>query len=469
MEPIVDAADVVIRNGTVVHAHSTVRADIVVNNGRIRAVVESGSSDVQWSGALEIDATGKLVLPGGVDPHCHVGYDDGHFVALDDYRQATEAAVFGGTTTIVDFAIPGPEVSAIEAARSQQAKSTEGLCDSALHACVIDWDPSIPEQLHELAGMGIFTVKMYTTNRGETMATDDTIFKVMKELGKLGGLAYVHCESNHIIEERQAECAEHNRISARFLSETRPMIAELSAVASTIAMAEALGTPVYLVHQSTAVCLELAAAARRRGVAVFSEAVTHHLVLDEEVYDGPHPERYACCPPLRSHAQVDRLTGGLWNGTITTVASDHCCYDTAQKLSRRDDVRSMPQGLPGVEFRMPVLFGEFVSKRGLSVERFVELCCENPARANGIYPEKGAILPGSDADIVIWDPLKIRVIQGTDLHMATDYSPYDGLEIVGWPETAFVRGHVVLDRGNLADSTARGRSVRARPMHFSGT
>jgi len=351
-----------------------------------------------------------------------------------------------------------------EVAVAQQAKASQGLCDTALHGCVVKWDASVPGQLRDLMAMGVVTVKMFTTYRGETMASDETIFKVMKELRDLGGMAFIHCEANHIIEEQQEHSSASGRIAARYHHQTRPAIAETASVSAVIAMAETLGTAVYLVHQSTPGCLELAAAARLRGIAVFSEAVTHHLVLDDSKYGEASPERYVCCPPLRPRPMVDAIAAGLWSDSISTIGSDHCCYDTRQKTSAMQDVRMMPNGLPGVELRMPVIFSEFVHKAGLPVERFVELCSTTPAKVNGIWPQKGELLPGSDADLVIWDPDATRLVRASELHMATDYSPFDGMEVIGWPETVLVRGHVVIHHGRLTDTRPRGMAVRAQPI-----
>jgi dihydropyrimidinase len=454
--------DLVIHGGTVVGPAGAVRADVVVADGTIRALAEPGT--VPAGAAAQIDATGRLVLPGGVDPHCHVGFTSGAFTTLDDYRQATSAAVCGGTTTIVDFAIPRPGEVPIEVAAAQQAKASQGVCDSALHGCVVDWDQTVPGQLRDMAAMGIVTVKMFTTYRGESMATDDAIFKVMKELRALGGMVFVHCEANHIIEDQQGRSAAAGRIEARYHRETRPQIAEDASVAAVIAMAETLAAPVYLVHQSTPGALELAAAARLRGVAVVSEAVTHHLVLDDTRYAGASPENFVCCPPLRPRPVVDALTAGLWNGSISTIGSDHCCYDTQQKLAARHDVRTMPNGLPGVELRMPVIFSEFVHRAGLPPQRFVELCCTAPAKANGIWPRKGELLPGSDADIVIWDPAATRQVPPGGLHMATDYTPFDGLPVTGWPELVLVRGQVAAEGGQLASAPPKGQAIRGGPV-----
>jgi dihydropyrimidinase len=457
--------DLLIRNGTLVGPSSAVPADVVLTAGKVLALVAPGG----WDGAPArrvLDASGRLVLPGGVDPHCHVGFTSGAYTSLDEYPEATTAAVFGGTTTIVDFAIPRPGEAPLGAAVRQQALASTGVCDAALHACVVDWDDSLPGQLASLAALGVRTVKMFTTYRGETMASEGTIFSVMRELRGLGGMSIVHCESNPVIEEQQSRCAHAGAIDASHHAETRPEIAETSSVAAVIALAEALGAPVYLVHQSSAACLEVAADARRRGVTVFSESVTHHLVLDDSLYRGSDPERFVCCPPLRSAATVQGLRAGAFDGSISTIGSDHCCYDTVQKRSARHDVRSMPNGLPGVETRLPVVFSELVVRAGLPLERFVALCCTNPARANGLFPRKGLLAPGSDADVVVFDPDARRVVTAGELHMATDYTPYEGLEVTGWPETVIVGGRVVVERGELVDGRPTGRALRAAELAF---
>lgn len=460
-EPI----DLIVRGGTVVNADWQGEADILVQGGRVRALVEPGSyrsPDVR--GATEIDATGHLVLPGGVDPHCHVGFTSGDFTSLDDYRQATTAAVFGGTTTIVDFAIPRPGENPADVVAAQRAKADQGLCDSALHACVVDWDATVPEQLRALTADGVVTVKMFTTYRGETMADEKTILNVMTSLRDLGGMVVIHCEADHIITDVQERGAAAGAIGARHHARTRPELAEAASVAEILAVAESVAAPVYFVHQSTPEAVDLVARARSRGVRAYTEAVAHHLVLDDSAYAGPHPERFVCCPPLRSAGTVDALRSRVAMGQVATIGSDHCCYDTAQKESVRHDVRVMPNGLPGVETRMPVLFSELVVKRGLPVRRFVEALCANPARLNGLYPRKGVIAPGADADFALWDPTATTEIRATDLHMATDYTPYEGISITGRPTTVVVAGRPVVAAGRLLDPAPHGRHLRSRAL-----
>ena len=462
--------ELAVRGGTVADARWHGLADLFVAGGRVQAVVAPGTPLPAGSGgATEIDASGQLVLPGGVDPHCHVGFTSGDFTSLDDYRQCTTAAVFGGTTTIVDFAIPRPGEVPADVAYAQQAKASQGLCDSALHACVVAWDDTVPGQLASLVADGIVTVKMFTTYRGENMADDDTVLRTMTALRDTGGMVVVHCEANHLIEDAQHHGAAHGRIGAADMAATRPELAETASVAEILAIAESLRSPVYFVHQSTAEATALVAGARRRGIAAFTETVAHHLVLDDSRYAGAEPERFVCCPPLRPAAAVAGLGQQLFTGEVTTIGSDHCCYDLDQKRVSRHDVRTMPNGLPGVETRLPVIFSEYVVKRGLPVTRFVELTAANPARANGIYPRKGTLMPGADADLVLWDPAREWTVTAGALHMATDYTPYEGLDLTGFPVTVIVGGRVVVHDGTLLDPAPRGRHLPGSPLHLTPT
>lgn len=456
-------ADAVVRGGTVVTDGWRAERDVHVRDGRVVALTDHGSAPGPDAGS-EIDASGALVLPGGVDPHCHVGFTSGAYTSLDDYRRATTAAVAGGTTTIVDFAIPRPGQRPIDAAHAQRDKAADGVCDSALHASVVDWDDTTSTQLRRLVAEGVVTVKMFTTYRGETMADADTILAVMAELAPLGGMLYVHCEANHLIEHTQRRCAADGEIAAGHHHRTRPEIAETASVAEILAIAEALDVGVYFVHQSTPEAVDLVQAARQRGVRAYSETVAHHLTLSDDAYGGDRPERFVCCPPLRPRRAVERLGTRVAAGRVDTIGSDHCCYDSAQKREVRHDVRAMPNGLPGVETRMPVVFDAFVASGAMDVTRFVELTATAPARLNGLYPRKGSLLPGADADIVVWDAGERWTVRAADLHMATDYTPYEGREVTGRTRTVLVRGRVVVADGAVIDDSARGRHVPATPF-----
>lgn len=460
------AGPLVISGGTIIDSAWHGQADLHVRDGTIVSITAPGAAESDPA-ATVVDATGMLVLPGGVDPHCHVGFTSGEFTSLDSYAQCTTAALFGGTTTIVDFAIPQPGQRPIDAAHLQRDKASQGLCDSALHACVVEWDDTTADQLRALADNGIRTVKMFTTYRGETMANQDTILKTMHVMGQVGGLVVIHCESNHIIEDAQDRADAHGGVAADRMSLTRPELAETSSVAEILAIAESQGTGVYFVHQSTPAAVELVAAARARGMAAFTESVAHHLILDESCYQGAEPERFVCCPPLRPQCTVDALGAHLFTGEITTIGSDHCCYDLAQKRVHRRDVRQMPNGLPGVETRLPVIFSRYVNGQGLPLTRFVELTAANPARTNGLYPRKGSLMPGADADIVLWDPAAQWTIRARDLHMATDYTPYEGMTLTGRPVVVIMGGQVLIQDGQLLDPQPRGRHLPAEPINLA--
>lgn len=459
----------IIRGGTVVNAEFSKIMDVFISNDVIVALTEPNVDPgfSRESKCIEIDAKGKMVLPGGVDPHCHVGFKSGVFSTLDDYREASKAAVFGGTTTIIDFAIPEGNETPLDAVKRQMERSIDSLCDSALHGCVITWDESMDQQIEKIVNLGVLTIKMFTTYRGESMADDDTILKVMSRLKDVGGMVVIHCESNHLIEEDQRKAEQLNQVSAKWHGSTRSELAELSSVRAILDIAMAIEAPIYFVHQSTKSAVQLVAEARASGVFSYSEAVLHHLVLDDDKYDEAQPERYVCCPPLRPRSTVDGLVEALLNGQISTLGSDHCCYNIEQKMRHNSDVRNMPNGLPGVETRLPVGLSVLVQQLGLPIERFVAISSTNPAKLNGLYPKKGAIIPGSDADIVIWDLDCSYTLDETELHMATDYSPYHGTKLASRPILTMLRGRVIVKDGVLVDENTHGRFVPGKKVDYS--
>jgi dihydropyrimidinase len=454
-------ADLVVHGGTVVNAGGSAPATVVVRDGRIEAVL---AADVPLPPhERAIDATGSVVLPGGVDPHCHIGQRLGEYAALDDYAQASTAALWGGTTTVVDFAIPEPGQTPLAAAEERRRSAVISRCDTALHGCVIDWDSGTEKEIIALAEMGVRTIKLFTTYRDVVMAGPDTILEVLRTLHAQGGIAYVHAEANHVIEDAQNCAAAVAHADAAHHAGTRPELAEAAAVAQVLATAEHVDAPVYFVHQTTAAAVDLVRDARRRGVRAYTETCPHYLTLDSGVYDGPHPERYVCCPPLRAPETVADLRVRALVGDVDALGSDNCCYSTEQKLEHRDDVRLMPNGLPGVETRLPVTWTTLVVEAGMPVERFVAMFSTNPARLNGLAG-KGVIAPGADADIVVIDPAVRREVRAADLHMPTDYSPYEGRQLAGWPSVVVSAGRVVVDEAGFHDPGPVGRALHSQPM-----
>ncbi|NUS35612.1 MAG: amidohydrolase family protein [Pseudarthrobacter sp.] len=448
--------DLVIANATVVNGTGRQTAHILVQDGRIAALVDAAQPVP--AAIRTIDATGKLVIPGGVDGHCHVAQVTGRFRTLDDYRTTSTAALWGGTTTIIDFGIPrDARETPLAAVLHKKELATQARCDVALHGAVISWDETVPWQLEQLAAEGVRSVKMYTTNRGTTMADGDTILKVMREMARLDGLTYIHAEHDPIIADCTEQHAQDGRIGIEHLHRTRPELAEEISVKETLALAEYTGAPVYFVHQSTPGAVDLVSQARDRGLEAFSETCPHYVTLDDSVYSSAFPEWFACCPPMRNPETVAALKERLAAGAIHTISSDHSCYDLSQKRERTDDVRFMPHGLPGVETRMPVTFTAMTSA-GATVEQFVSAFAAEPARINAL-PGKGRIAEGFDADLVVFDPAEERTVDGESLHMGTDFSPFDGKALTGWPAVVVSNGRVVLDADGFHDPGAVGRFV----------
>lgn len=454
-----DSVDAVIVGGTVVTDSWSGAATVVVKDGRVAALLGPDEGTDHLEPGRVIDATGRLILPGGVDPHCHLAIPLGAFLTLDSFESASLAALAGGTTTIVDFAIPVPGEDPVAALDKKIELAAESRCDYAFHACLNAPPADVGATIAAFAERGVRTIKLFTTYRGELMVDIPTIESVMVALKTVSGLAYIHAEENSAIEEAQGAAAADGRIDARGMAASRPVSAEEDAVSQVLGAAERAGAPVYFVHQSVSSAVNLVDDARRRGVAAYSETCPHYLVLDDSCYEGEHPERYVCCPPIRQRTAADALGDSLRQGFVHTIGSDHCCYSAGQKTQCAHDVRLMPNGLPGVETRLPIVWSEFVDTGLLSPQAFVKVMSANPARLNGLYPRKGTIAPGSDADLVIFDPHATRVLRTDDLHMETDYTPYEGRRVTGWPDVVMLRGHVVFADGELVDPGPTGQLV----------
>jgi dihydropyrimidinase len=455
----------VVAGGLVVNADGRSRAHVVIDGDRIVGLLDAAEPVPPAERVIEAD--GLVVVPGGVDGHCHVAQVTGPYRTLDDFAITSVAALWGGTTTILDFGIPAhPTETPLAAAQGKMELLRQSRCDVALHGAVILWDDTVPAQLQQLAELGIRSVKLYMTNRGTTMADANTVLRVLQEMVRLDGLTYIHAEHDALVVASTEAHVRAGENGIRHLHRMRPELVEEASVAEILAMAEFTGAPVYFVHQSTPRAVDLVTAARTRGLDVRSETCPHYTLLDDSRYHGPVPEWYACCPPMRSAATVTALRDRLRTGGIDTIASDHSCYDLSQKREHDDDVRAMPHGLPGVETRMPTALTallaapdqDAVTTAGL-LERFVDLFATRPARVNAL-PGKGVIGCGYDADVVILDPGEARVVNGADLHMGTDFSPFDGMTLRGWPRTVIAAGRLVLDEQGFHDPGPVGRFLR---------
>jgi dihydropyrimidinase len=451
----------VVAGGTVADARGTAVADVAIRGERIVAVGLPGSfRDAQ----RVIDAAGMIVVPGGVDPHVHAATSLGDFTTLDDFVQCSTAAAWGGTTTIVDFAIPQPAgvQGPVECADLRTDLARQAVVDVAFHACVTRADERSLAEVALLAERGFPTVKVFTIYRDLVMLTLDEVYRCMQAIAMSSGVLLVHAESPDLIEPLRARCVDEGRTCPPDHAWSRPPASEVNMVRTVVDMLRLTGCRGYIVHVSVPESVRVIVEARMGGVSVWCETCPQYTFLDGEAYGGEDGELYICSPPLRPKMLARSLWDLACRGFVEVWGSDHCCYDRAQKLKYRDNFLKVPNGLPGVELRAPLLFSEGVSKGRISLPQFVAMSSTNPAKLNGLYPRKGVLMPGADADVVIYDPQREVEVAAATLHMATDYTPFDGWKISGWPVTVISRGHPVVEDGKFSGWPGWGKVLRAR-------
>lgn len=446
--------DLVIRNGRLVDATGDTVGDIAVTAGRIAAV---GTN--LHGGAEEIDAAGRFVMPGGVDSHVHLGQlsSKGDMTA-DDFWSGSRSAAFGGTTTVVPFAAQHRGMSirrvvddALERARAQMT------VDYGMHVIVTDWADPAPAEFAAVAAAGIAAVKIYLTYDRLKMEGSQAV--ALMKAARLAGLAVmVHAEDDAVVVGGRDERIAAGELGAESHAHSHSRAAEWSGVAQAIALAEAAGASLYLAHISTPEAIDLVTTAREGGVDVVAETCPHYLLLDESAYAQPMSlaAPFMCSPPLRGAAERTRLLDQLGGGDISIVASDHSPYTMDQKLPNGPATAftEVANGLPGVELRLPILYTVGVAGGSLSVSDFVAAVATNPAKTCGLYPRKGSLDVGADADLVVWDE-STWTVQGAGLHDNVGYSPYEGMKLTGKPAIVISRGEKVVD--GTAELTRAGR------------
>jgi len=449
-----------IENGTIVTAESTFRGDLLVDGETIAAIEPPG---VLAAAPVDrvIDATGRYVLPGGIDAHTHLDMPlDDEVRSADDFESGTIAAAMGGTTTIVDYATQSRGGTLAEALETWQAKAAgRAVVDYGFHMIVSDFRPEVAAELDGIVAAGVPSFKLFMAYPDRLMLDDGAIFRVLLAARENGARVCLHAENGHVIQVLVERALAAGHTAPRWHAETRPARAEAEAVHRAAALAEIAGAPVFIVHLSSAEALEEVERARARGVDLAAETCPQYLCLSAERYDDPDFEgaRYVMSPPLRAASSQAPLWRGLVDGAISTVATDHCPFRLADKARGRDDFSHIPNGAPGIETRLLLLWHEGVRAERLSLNRFVEVVATAPARLFGLYPRKGALAVGSDADLVLWDPERRSTLAAATHHSRVDYSPYEGREVVGGPETVLARGEVVVDRGRFLGRAGRGR------------
>ncbi|MGO9582425.1 MAG: dihydropyrimidinase [Acidimicrobiales bacterium] len=455
----------VIAGGTLVTAEGASPMDVLVQDEKVAALAAGSSGlseDWQQSADLVVDASGKYVLPGGIDAHTHMEMPFGGTTSADTFETGTRAAAWGGTTMIIDFAIQKKGESLLAGMDTWQAKA-DGVCaiDYSFHAIISDVTEASLKEMDELVAQGVTSFKLFMAYPGVFYATDGEILRAMDRAKGNGALIMIHAENGIAIDAIVASALARGQTDPVFHGLTRPAEMEGEAASRAIRLAQVTKAPLYIVHLSSAPALAAVVEARDRGQNTFAETCPQYLFLSEEDMARPSFEgaKFVCTPPLRPREHQAALWRGLRTDDLSVVATDHCPFCFAeQKELGRGDFTKIPNGLPGVENRMDLIFQGVVSGE-ISLPRWVEVTSTNPAKLFGLYPRKGALAPGSDADIVIYDPAAEQTISAATHHMAVDYSCYEGMRIKGRVDTVLSRGKKVISDGTYTGQPGHGRFV----------
>jgi dihydropyrimidinase len=453
--------DTLIVNGRVVTATDTVDADVAISGGKITGV---GQNLPRENTRTVVDAAGKLVLPGGIDVHTHLDMPFGGTTSADDFETGTRAAAFGGTTTLIDFAIQYKGQTLRTAFDTwMQKASSKAVCDYAFHCIITDIGGTQLDEMNALVREGVTSFKLFMAYPGVFMLDDASIFKALRVTSKNGGMICMHAENGGAIDVIVQQALAEGKTAPKYHALTRPTTAEAEATSRAIALAEMAGSPLYIVHLSCNDALEKVREARDRGLPVYAETCPQYLYLSLENMDAPGFEgaKYVFTPPLREKWHQEKLWNGLKRDHLQVVSTDHCpfCFKEQKELGK-DDFTKIPNGGPGVEHRMSLIYSGGVASGRFSANRFVELVSTTPAKLFGLYPRKGTIAAGSDADIVIFDPQRKHTISAATHHMRVDYSMFEGIEVTGVTDTVLSRGKVVIQGDKFLGRAGAGEFLK---------
>jgi dihydropyrimidinase len=461
--------DTIIANGRVVTATDTYSSDVAISGGKVVAMGQNLPRD---NASHIIDAAGKYILPGGIDVHTHLDMPFGGTTSADDFETGTRAAAFGGTTTLIDFAIQYKGQTLRSAFDTwMQKASGKAVTDYAFHCIITELGDAQLSEMNALVREGVTSFKLFMAYPGVFMLDDGSIFKAMKTTAKNGGLVCMHAENGNAIDVIVQQALAEGKKAPKYHALTRPTTAEAEATARAIALAEMAGAPVYIVHLSCNEALEKVREARDRGLPVYAETCPQYLYLSLENFNvTPDFEgaKYVFTPPLREKWHQEKLWQGLKTDHLQVVSTDHCpfCFKEQKELGRGDFTK-IPNGGPGVEHRMSLIYSGGVAGGRFSVNRFVELVSTTPAKLFGLYPRKGTIAVGSDADLVIFNPERKHTISAKTHHMRVDYSMFEGIEVTGMPDVVLSRGRMLIENDKFLGKPGAGeflkRSLYSQP------
>jgi dihydropyrimidinase len=455
------AFDTIIANGTIATAVDTYKADVGISGGKITAIAESLP---QENTSKVIDAKGKYVFPGGVDVHTHLDMPFGGTTSSDDFDTGTRAALFGGTTTLIDFAIQYKGQSLRTAFDTwMQKASGKANCDYGFHCIITDLPDAQIEEMGQMVREGVSTFKLFMAYPGVLMLDDGSIFKALRATAKSGGMVCMHAENGSAIDVIVQQALAEGKTAPKYHALTRPTTAEAEAVGRAVALAEMAGAPVYIVHLSCNEALEKVREARDRGLPVYAETCPQYLYLSIENFDVPGFEgaKYVFTPPLREKWHQEKLWQGLKHDHLQVVSTDHCpfCYKEQKELGKGDFTK-IPNGGPGIEHRMSLVYSGGVASGKFNVNRFVEIVATTPAKLFGLYPRKGAVAVGSDADLVVFDPNRKHTISAKTHHMRVDYSMFEGITVTGMPDMVMSRGRVLVEGDQFHGKAGSGNFLK---------
>jgi dihydropyrimidinase len=480
-----DKSALLIRNGTLVTASETFEADVAIAGGKIVAV----GRNLEGPPSQSIDARGLLVIPGGIDPHVHLQYPQGpqRIVSSDDWLTGTLAAAWGGTTTLIDFVEAGPGETWMQAFEKRQAEADrQAVIDYGFHMSFNRADPRSLAEVRDVIQAGMPSFKIYMAYDNIRL-TDSEMLLALRALKEQGGLPIVHAENHDVIKYLVAHHLAAGHVEPRWHPYTRPAAGEAEATRRALALAEIVDVAMHIVHVSAARGLEAIREHRARGRPVTGEVCTQHMLLTDELYASPgfKPARYVMAPPLRAASDNAAMWAGLADGSLDFVVTDHCPFTLAQKGGQRRTpefrrlpagrvatppeaawsegepaFNQVPGGAPGVETRIPLVYHFGVNQGRLSPNQFVNLTSTAAAKLFGLYPRKGSILPGADADVVLFDPGYEVTISAAELHQNCDYTPYEGMRVAGWPRTVISRGEIIVRDGHFVGSEGRGQYLK---------
>ena len=450
----------VIKNGTIVTADRTWKADVLIKHDKIAAI----GPDLH--GDHEFDATGCYIMPGGIDPHTHLEMPFMGTYSADDFESGTRAALSGGTTMVVDFCLPAPGQSLLEALQMWDNKTSKACCDYSFHMAITWWGEQVFNEMQTVVEKGITSFKHFMAYKGALMVNDDEMLASFQRCAELGALPLVHAENGDVAAALSQKLLAEGNNGPEGHAYSRPPEVEGEATNRAVMLADMAGVPLYVVHTSCEQSHEAIRRARQKGMRVYGEPLIQHLVLDESEYfnkDWDHAARRVMSPPFRNKAHQDSLWAGLQAGSLQVVATDHCSFTTEQKRNGVGDFTKIPNGTGGLEDRMPVLWTYGVNTGRLTMNEFVAVTSTNIAKILNMYPKKGAIVEGADADLVVWDPNAKKKISSKKQQSVIDYNVFEGVEVTGLPKYVFTRGEMAVDNGKVKAHPGHGEFVGREP------